>query len=95
MPPGYPKSVGKEAIEADLRFFFDEFTMEREFELINVEVTGNTATRLGEWSQTLTPKDGGDPIVEVGRCILGFEKIDDEWKVMWEIWNTFEPVADG
>jgi ketosteroid isomerase-like protein len=90
MPPGFPMSVGKEAIEADLRFFFDEFTMEREFTLVNVEVSGNYATRLGEWTQTLTPKAGGDPIVETGRCVLGFKLIDGEWKVTWEIWNTYE-----
>jgi ketosteroid isomerase-like protein len=89
MPPGFPVSTGKEAIEADLRAFFDEFDLEREFTLVDYEVTGEVATRTGEWTQTLTPKAGGDPIVETGRCVLGFKKVGDEWKVAWEIWNTY------
>ena len=89
LPPGYPPSVGREAIEADLRWFFGEFDLERGFVLVDYEVVGNYATRLGEWTQTLTPKAGGDPIVETGRCILGWRKIEGEWKVVWEIWNTY------
>jgi ketosteroid isomerase-like protein len=89
LPPGYPKSVGREAIEADLRGFFGEFALERDFVLVDFEVVGNYATRLGEWTQTLTPKAGGDDIVETGRCILGWRKINGEWKVVWEIWNTY------
>jgi ketosteroid isomerase-like protein len=90
MPPGFPASVGQRAIEADLRFFFDEFALDREFSLANYEIAGDYATRQGEWTQTLTPKAGGDPIVETGRCTLGFKKLDDEWQVVWEIWNTYE-----
>jgi ketosteroid isomerase-like protein len=89
LPPGYPASVGQDTIRADLEWFFSEFDLEREFALADYEVVGNYGTRLGEWTQTLTPKAGGDPIVEVGRCILGWEKIQGEWKVVWEIWNTY------
>jgi len=90
LPPGFPKTVGKADVEAGFKELFDAFTIERDFDLVSVDVSGNTATRLGEWTQTLTPKDGGEPIVETGRCILGFEKSDtDEWEVTWEIWNTY------
>ena len=66
LPPGYPPSVGREAIEADLRYFFDEFALERKFELVDYEVVGNYATRLGEWTQTLTPEGEAEPSVETG-----------------------------
>ena len=89
LPPGFPPSTGREAIEADLRWFFGEFTLDRSFVLVDYEVVGNYATRLGEWTQTLTPKAGGDPILEVGRCVVGWRKINGEWKVVWEIWNTY------
>lgn len=92
MPPGFPASVGKEAIDADLRYFFGEYDLDRDFTLVDFEVTGETATRTGEWTQTLTPRGGGYPIVEVGRCIFGFKQIDNEWKIAWEIWNTYEPM---
>ena len=89
LPPGFPKTVGKADVEAGFREFFDTFSMKRDFELVNVDVFGDRATRLGEWTQTLTPKDGGEPIVETGRCILGYKQVGDEWKVAWEIWNTY------
>lgn len=92
MPPGFPASVGKEAIDADLRYFFGEYDLDRDFTLVDFEVTGETATRTGEWTQTLTPRGEGDPVVEVGRCIFGFKRVDNEWKIAWEIWNTYEPM---
>lgn len=88
-PPGFPTSEGREAIEADLHWFFSEFDLERDFTLGDYQVVGNYATRLGEWTQTLTPEAGGDPIIETGRCMLGWSKINGEWKVVWEIWNTY------
>lgn len=91
-PPGYRTDVGKEAIRASYQAFFDGYEFERDFKLAGIKIEGNTATRFGEWTQVLTPKDGGEPITEVGRCIVGFEKINDEWKVVWEIWNTYEPA---
>jgi ketosteroid isomerase-like protein len=54
-------------------------------------MAGDYATRTGEWTQVLTPTDGGEPITEVGRCVVAFKKVAGEWKVAWEIWNTFEP----
>jgi ketosteroid isomerase-like protein len=178
LPPGYPPSVGREAIETDLRYLFDEFALDRSFELVDYQVEGDYATRLGEWTQTLkpegreapaietgnpasmlgavgkvtswagwtrmptpgavgkvtswagwthmptpgalgkvtswagwthmptagalgkvtswagwtrmpTPQPDDDYIVETGRCMLGWSNINGEWKVVWEIWNTF------
>jgi len=92
MPPGFPASVGKAAIDADLRYFFGEYELDRDFTVVDYEIAGETATRTGEWTQTLTPHAGGEPIVETGRCIFGFKQVDDEWKIAWEIWNTYEPM---
>ena len=90
LPPGYPASEGREIIEADLTWFFDEFTLvERDFVLADYEVVGNYATRLGTWTQTLTHNPSGESFTEVGRCILGWNKIHGQWKVVWEIWNTY------
>jgi ketosteroid isomerase-like protein len=89
-PPGGAKVQGLADIEANWRDFLGNYTVERDAELVNVDIDGNKATRLMEWTNTLNPKDGSDPIVETGRCMLGYEKVDDEWKVAWEIWNTYE-----
>lgn len=84
-PPGYRTDVGKAAIQASYQAFFDTYDFKRDFKLAGVTMEGETATRFGEWTQILTPKAGGDPITEVGRCVVGFQKINGEWKVVWEI----------
>jgi len=89
-PPGFPSSYGKEAIKADYKAFFDAYNFTRDFKLAGVTIDGNTATRFGEWTQVLTPRDGSAPTTEIGRCIVGFKKVDGEWKVAWEIWNTYQ-----
>ncbi len=87
--PGYPTDVGQEAIRTAYQGFFDAYDMDREFTLSGIEMQGDFAIRHGEWTQVLTPKDGGEPITETGRCAVAFQKVDGEWKVAWEIWNTY------
>ena len=91
-PPGYRTDVGKEAIRTSYQSYFDTYAMKRDFKLAGIKIDGNTATRFGEWTQISTPKAGGEPIVETGRCVVGFKKVNGEWKVAWEIWNTYEPA---
>jgi ketosteroid isomerase-like protein len=88
--PGMAPLVGKEAVRADWEYFFDTFTLDRDAELVWVDVSGDTAVRRMEWTNTLTPKDGSDPIVDNGNCIVGFKKVGDEWKIAWEIASTYE-----
>ncbi len=91
--PGFPSDVGKQAVTVAYQAFFDIYELERDFQLIDMKISGNFATRTADWTQILTPKDGSEPITEIGRCILGWEKIDGEWLVVWEIWNTYPGLA--
>ena len=88
--PGVPPLEGKDAVQADWEYFFDTFTLDRDSELVYVDVSGDSAVRRMEWTNTLTPKDGSDPIVDTGNCVVGFKKVDDEWKIAWEIASTYE-----
>lgn len=89
--PGFPTDAGKAAITTAVQGFFDAYDLERTFEVADFEIHGDFATRTGAWTQVLTPTDGSEPITEVGRCVLGWQKFDGEWKVIWEIWNTYNP----
>jgi ketosteroid isomerase-like protein len=92
--PGFPSDKGKAAVKAAYQAYFDTYDIQRDFHLASVEIAGDYATRTGEWTQVSTPTDGGEPITEVGRCVLAFKKVDGEWKVVWEIWNTYEPQPE-
>lgn len=90
--PGVPPLEGKAAVRADWENFFNTFDLDREARLVYVHVDGDTAVRRMEWTNTLTPKDGGETIIDTGNCIVGFKKVDDEWKIAWEIAATYAPT---
>lgn len=90
--PGLAPMEGKETVRADWEYFFDTYKLDRESELVYVHVDGDTAVRRMEWTNTLTPKDGGTPFSETGNCVLGFKKLDNEWKLAWEIATTYDPA---
>ena len=87
IPPGDEMLIGRPAVEAYLTSFLGEFTLDRQFEVLEYAVNGDTAYRLGEWTNILTPVAGGVPEVEVGHCMFGYEKVDGEWKVVMQLWN--------
>ncbi len=91
--PGMEPLVGKEAVRADWEATFDAFQLERDAELVYVNVDGDSAERRMSWTNTLTPKDGGEPIVLTGNCMLGFKKINGEWKTVWDMTHIYEPTA--
>lgn len=90
MPPGVPILDGKAAIETDFRQFFQEFKVERQFSLVDLEISGDLAVRRGEWTETHTPKAGGESVTQVGKCLVIFKRFGDEWKTIMEIWNYDE-----
>ena len=88
IPPGEEMLIGRPAIEAHLTSFLGAYTLDRQFEVLEYAVNENTAYRLGEWTNILTPVDGGGiPQVEVGHCMFGYEKVDGEWMVVLQLWN--------
>ena len=54
------------------------------FTLKKIWVSGDYATRYGEWEEVTVPKAGGQAEHHIGRCFLGWQKIDGEWKVVSE-----------
>jgi ketosteroid isomerase-like protein len=93
MPPDVAPTVGKDRLRADMQAFFDEYEISGHSEVIAIEVHGNYATRILQAWDVLTPKAGGEVIRSSGSCVTGWEKIDGEWQIVWEIWN-FEPLPE-
>ncbi len=92
MPPGAVPTVGKAALTAAMRDLYSQYEVHGEFELLSMEIVGDYATRTGRWKDTLTPKAGGTAISDMGSCVAGWKKINGEWKIIWEIWNS-EPLT--
>jgi len=86
LPPGRA-AMDKTALRADWQALFATYKWQRTFKLQEYKLVGDYGTRIGVWTNVMTPKAGGDPITEVGRCVLGFKKVNGDWKIAWEIWN--------
>lgn len=91
MPPDGIPTKGKTQLAADMKAFFDTYEVDSQVKLVDVALYGDFATRTLQTWDTLTPKAGGDPIHASGSCIAGWKKINGEWKIVWEIWNS-EPL---
>jgi uncharacterized protein (TIGR02246 family) len=87
MPPGFETLVGKDAIRADFEWFFDNFYSYHQTTIVDIVMSGRLAVEQGDYFQTFTPKNGGDPFMETGKHIVVYRKSGRSWKVVKEIWN--------
>jgi uncharacterized protein (TIGR02246 family) len=88
MPPGRPALVGRDAIAADFRAFFDGHSARHETLEPVRDVMTDTAIERAEYTMEIHP-DGGEPISEEGKHIVVYSRGDDGiWRVKWEIWNA-------
>lgn len=89
--PEAPEVRGKESLAEGLVPFLEDNQIIGTMTLKQFWVNGDHATRYAEWEEVVTAKDGGAAEHHIGRCILNWEKIDGEWKVVSEFINYLEP----
>ena len=95
MPPNEAADVGKEAISAYVQRSFGEFTSQGGSVVDDVRVSGDLAYVRGTGDYTNTPKTGGEPIQDLGKWVIVYQRQpDDSWKVICEIWNSNLPLSD-
>jgi ketosteroid isomerase-like protein len=82
--PETAEIVGKAALAEGLIPFLEGNQVVGRFTLKRIWVSGDYATRYGEWEVVVTSKESGEAEHHIGRCILNWEKIDGEWKVVSE-----------
>jgi ketosteroid isomerase-like protein len=90
LEPGTPDRVGKPEIAEGTTSFFEANELVGTFTLKGIWVSGDYATRWGEWDEVTAPKGGGEAEHHVGRCFVAWQKIDGEWKVVSQIVNFIE-----
>ena len=92
LPPHRPAVVGKEAIRSFLQSDVDRFTMNFADEIVEVEIGGDLAVIWSNYTVTLTPRDGGEPIVNNGKWLKVLKRQPDgSWKFFRNIWNSDLP----
>ncbi len=89
MVPNGPTLVGKEAIRAALQAEFDVNTIETVGVVEEIRVAEDWAFVRGTYSDTVTPKAGGDPTQVQGKWVsIVHRQADGTWKWHRDIWNN-------
>ncbi|WP_375324452.1 YybH family protein [Flagellimonas sp. GZD32] len=86
MPPNMPPLVGIEGYKAgwtqNLQFGKWDFNLETQ----EVKASGNLATEWGKYTVIFTPNDNSPipPMNDKGNYVVLWEKIDGDWKIVWD-----------
>jgi uncharacterized protein (TIGR02246 family) len=95
LPPQRPAVIGKEAIREFLQSDVDQFTMDFADEIVEVEVAGDLAVVWTNYTVTLAPKGGGEPIKSKGKWLKVLKRQSDgSWKFSRNIWNSDIPPPE-
>ena len=85
---------GKTALADSLKPYVAANHIVGKFTITRFWVNGDHATRQAQWEEIVTPKDGGTAEHHIGRCILNWEKVDGQWKVVTEFINYLVPPTE-
>lgn len=95
LPPHRRAVIGKEAIRSFVQSDFTQFTMNFADEIVEVEVAGDLAVIWSNYTVTLTPKDGTEPIEDNGKWLKVLKREPDgSWKFSRNIWNSDNPPPE-
>ena len=94
MPPNSVILQGKEAGREFARPWYEQFNMEFDISVDEIEVHGNWAFARWSYSARYTPKVGGETIPENGKEIWILKRqTDGSWKCSHFIYNTDNPPS--
>ena len=92
MPPGAPSNIGKAKIIEAVKPAFDQMYVKITVtSLEEAKVYGNLGFTRCNYTEAVTPKQGGDTIVVVpdGKALTLYEKQSDgTWKILYDCFNS-------
>lgn len=85
--------TGRDAIVESQNALFAQFTVQAEITPDATMTVGTSGFDRGVYKMTMTPKAGGDPIVDEGRYVVLLQKeASGAWKVALDIDNSTTPL---
>ena len=88
-PPNAPAIFGRDAIRADNRETFDAGEVAVELEDFEIIIQGDLGYKAGRYRMR-----AGDTLVDRGKYLEIWRKIDGEWMLHRDIWNSSLPVTE-
>jgi uncharacterized protein (TIGR02246 family) len=94
MAPNLPAVTNKLAIRQWYAPYFEQFHLHEEVDQREVEVAGDWAYIRAHWIWTLTPKNGGEAVIDIGKSIWILRRQPDgSWKIARAIYNSDIPLS--
>ena len=95
VPPGEPAVKGVNAARDWMMAMLEQFDGHLEYTSAEVQIVGDWAFEQYTATATLTPKDGGDALVEHARGIHIYHRGEDgAWKITHDVWNYAAPAGE-
>ena len=91
MPYNRPAIQGRTAIAQDFREFFAGFKAHHATTIESLQIAGDRAIERGRYELKVTPRAGGETVIEVGKHIVIRRQVNGAWLIESEIWNTDAP----
>lgn len=87
-----PELKGREAIRETWKQFLATPNLTLTFEPVTIEVAedGDMAYELGRWQMTV---GGPQPVDDVGKNVIVWKKVNGQWKIAVDIFNSDKPAA--
>ena len=92
MPPNSATVSGRKAIQAEFESFFASNLARHETMVDQILERGDLTIEVARYRLTFRPRAGGTEVVETGRHIEIRRKIEGQWKIELEIWNSDMPL---
>lgn len=93
MPPNLPTLRGQAAVLEDFRGFFANNAARHLTQIEEIIVDDDLSIERSRYRMTFRPRGGGPEITETGRHIEVRRRINGQWLIIHEIWNSDQPAV--
>jgi len=94
MPPNEQAVTGTEKIRSWAENMYSMISVQGEYTSSDLTLAGDLAFERLTMNLTITPVDGGESIMETGKCIHIYKRqTDGSWKIAQDIWNMDNPAG--
>jgi len=94
MPPNEHAVTGTEKLRSWAENMYSMISVQGEYTSSDLTLAGDLAFERLTMNLTITPVDGGESIMETGKCIHVYKRqADGTWQIAQDIWNWDNPPA--
>lgn len=87
LPNAAPSATGKDQVQGTYQYVFKNLKLDLHFDILEIEVIGNSAFARSTSKGTLLVKANGETVPDENRELFVFEKRDGNWKIARYIYN--------